>query len=111
MQFSQLSLLVCLICSSLPLVGQEVYRSTDEDGNVIFSDQPGATSDKVVIPEPNVGESVEVPSQAPAPVVKPEPEPEVVADELPESLQGELDGVKKRDKKRSRPRKEPRGGR
>jgi hypothetical protein len=109
MKITRLTLFLCLLASSLPLVGQQVYRSTDDHGNLTFSDQPGDSGEAVAIPETNVGESVEVPPPAPAPAT--EPEPEAVATEIPGSLQGELDGVKKRDKKRSRPRKEPRGGR
>jgi hypothetical protein len=86
----------------------QVYQSTDEQGNVTFSDQPTPDSKKIVVPEPNVGDSVEVPP--PAPVVEPEPEPEPAAQELPANLEGELDGVEKKDNGSRRPRKEPRGG-
>ena len=105
-------LLLILVGVCQPVIGQQVYRSTDAEGNVTFSDQPDATGETVTIPAPNVGDSVKVPPPAPAPVPAPviEPQPEIAVEELPEALQGELDGVKKK-KKRRRPRKEPRGGR
>lgn len=92
---------------TLPAFGQ-VYRSTDAEGNVTFSDQPGSESEAVNIPPPNVGDSVEVPPPAPAPVLK--PEPEIAIEELPPELEGDLVGYEKSDNKRKRrPRKEPRG--
>jgi len=99
---------------AIPLIGfslaahAQVYRSTDADGNVIFSDQPTPESEEVVVPETNVGDSVDVPPPAPVPVV--EPEPEIKIEELPSELQGELQGVEIKSRKRRRPRKEPRGG-
>jgi hypothetical protein len=69
----------------------QVYRSTDAEGNVTFSDQPTADSEKEVIPPTNVGDSVEVPP--PAPVV----EPKVVAEEPPVAPEGRLVGVEKDD--------------
>jgi hypothetical protein len=89
----------------------QVYQSTDEEGNVSFSDQPTPESKEVVVPEPNVGDSVEVPPPAP------EPEPETVVDEMPKAPEGEL-YIKEKDdsgRNRRRPRPEPyrgsRGGR
>ncbi len=101
-------LLLMLIAICQPVFGQQVYRSTDAEGNVTFSDQPDATGEAVTIPKPNVGESIKAPASDPAPAAVLEPEPEIVVEELPGSLQGELEGVNKRDKKRRRPRKEPR---
>ena len=83
----------------------QVYQSTDADGNVTFSDQPTPESEEVVVPETNVGDSVDVPPPAPEPVV--EPEPEIKIEELPSELQGELQGVKIKSRKRTRPRKQP----
>ena len=100
-----LLLMLAGICQ--PVFGQQVYRSTDAEGNVTFSDQPDATGEAVTIPEPNVGDAVNVPPPAPATAPVIEAGPEISAEELPESLQGDLDGVKKK-KKRRRPRKEPR---
>lgn len=83
----------------------QVYRSTDAEGNVTFSDQPTPESEAVDVPTPNLGDSIEIPP--PAPVV--EPKPEVVVEEPPTAVEGELVGIKKKSKKRRRPRKEPRG--
>ena len=49
----------------------QVYKSTDADGNVIFSDTPAADSEEVEIPEPNLADPVEVPEYVPPP--KPQP--------------------------------------
>lgn len=81
-----------LIFSSLLVLNfqvlAQVYKSTDADGNVIFSDEPSAGSEKVDVPEPNVGDAVKVPESAPEPV--PEPKPEIAADREPSNLDGEL---------------------
>jgi len=55
----------------------QVYKSTDADGNVSFSDSPAADSEEVKITTPNVVEPVEVPAN----VTPPEPaaEPKAVA--------------------------------
>jgi hypothetical protein len=45
----------------------QVYKSTDADGNVIFSDTPTADSEEVEIPEPNLADPVEVPEYVPPP--------------------------------------------
>jgi hypothetical protein len=96
-------ILASLMGANLPALAQ-VYRSTDAEGNVTFSDQQAPRSEAVNLPETNVGDSIEVPP--PSPVV--EPKPEVTAEEPPSAVEGELVGVEKRDKKRRRPRKEPR---
>ena len=94
---------------SMPLAAQ-VYQSTDSEGNVSYSDQPTEGSKPVDVPEPNVGDSVEVPPPAPEPVIEEKPQP--VVEETPPELEGELIGEdKKKKKKRRRPRPEPRGGR
>jgi hypothetical protein len=49
----------------------QVYKSTDADGNVIFSDIPTADSEEVEIPEPNLADPVDVPEYVPPP--KPQP--------------------------------------
>jgi len=84
----------------------QVYQSTDEEGNVSFSDQPTPDSKEIVVPETNVGDSVDVPPPAP------EPEPEIVADDIPQAPQGELI-VREKDndgRRRWRPRPEPYSG-
>ena len=87
----------------------QVYQSTDAEGNVTFSDQPTPESEKVHVPAPNVGDSVDVPPPAPTPVV--ESKPEVAIEELPPELEVELTGSNKRSSKRRRLRKQPRADR
>jgi len=107
-------LLVLYVFFAVPLLGfslaahAQVYQSTDAEGNVTFSDQPMPESEEVIVPETNVGDSVEVPPPAPTPVV--EPKPEIVIEELPPELEGELSGTNIKSRKRRRLRKEPRGG-
>jgi hypothetical protein len=93
---------------SISLMAQaqaQVYQSTDEEGNVSFSDQPTPDSKEIVVPETNVGDSVDVPPPAP------EPEPEIVADDIPQAPQGELIVEENDDnnRRRRRPRPEHRG--
>ena len=71
----------------------QVYRSTDAEGNVTFSDQPTANSEKEVIPPTNVGDSVEVPPPSPEPVA----EPKTVAKEPPAVPEGDLVGIEDSD--------------
>jgi hypothetical protein len=80
----------------------EVYRSTDAEGNVTFSDQPTANSEKEVIPPTNVGDSVEVPP--PAPVT----EPKVVAKEPPAVPEGTMVGIEEDSDDGSNWRRRPR---
>jgi hypothetical protein len=84
----------------LPVMAQEVYRSTDAQGNIVFSDQKTPDAETVVIDAPNISDPVKVPppSAAPAPAPKPKP----TAAPVPE---GELVPVpetrkKKRNKRR-----------
>ncbi len=92
---------------TLPAFGQ-VYRSTDAEGNVTFSDQPTTESEAVNVPQPNVGDSVEVPPPAPTPELK--PEPEIAVEKLPPELEGDLVGYEKSDNNRHRRhRPRPRG--
>jgi hypothetical protein len=55
------ALLVLLLSLSQPAIGQQVYESTDAEGNVSFSDQPSEGAETVDIPTTNVGDSVKVP--------------------------------------------------
>jgi hypothetical protein len=80
----------------------QVYRSTDAEGNVTFSDQPSANSAKEDIPETNVGDAVKVPP--PEPVV----EPKVVAEQPPAAPEGRLVGIEKDSRSGRRLRKETR---
>jgi len=76
----------------------QVYRSTDAEGNVTFSDQPSANSEEEDIAAPNVGDAVKVPPSAP--VV--EPEPKVVVEQPPAVPEGRLVGVEDDDDYRAR---------
>jgi len=50
----------------------QVYKSTDADGNVIYSDTPADESEEVQVQQPNIADPVEVPVAVPAPEPKPE---------------------------------------
>ena len=63
----------------------QVYKSTDADGNVIFSDTPAADSVEVEITEPNIADPVEVPKYVPP------PEPKAIEPKKRE-VEGELVG-------------------
>jgi hypothetical protein len=63
-------LLLGLSCTALA----QVYKSTDADGNVVFSDTPAAGSKEVEISDPNIADPVEVPEYVPPP----EPPPKAV---------------------------------
>jgi hypothetical protein len=80
----------------------QVYRSTDAEGNVTFSDQPTANSEQEDIPATNVGDAVKVPP--PAPVV----EPKVVAEEPPAVPEGTMIGIEKDSNDGSNWRRRPR---
>lgn len=60
-----LSAMLGLSCTAMA----QVYKSTDADGNVIFSDTPAAGSEEVEVTVPNVSDPVEVPAN----VTPPEP--------------------------------------
>lgn len=65
---------LCLSCSAFA----QVYKSTDDEGNVTFSDTPTEDSKAVQVEETNVADPVEVPENTlPAPA----PEPKVVKTE------------------------------
>lgn len=76
-----------------PGIAQEVYRSTDAEGNIVFSDQQTEGAETVVIDTPNIADPVAVPPPSatpppePEPVVSKSPEP-VVASEPEEKLVG-----------------------
>ena len=96
-----------LSCTALA----QVYKSTDADGNVIFSDTPATDSEEVEITSPNIANPVEVPAN----VTAPEPESEAVETQKkkPEGeLVGEVyvkddDGRKHLRELRPRPRTGP----
>lgn len=66
-----------LLCQSYTAFAQ-VYQSTDEEGNVTFSDTPSADSKAVEVEPTNVADPVEVPANTAPP---PEPEPRVIKTE------------------------------
>lgn len=53
------SLLIATLTSSVGF--SEIYKSKDEKGNIIFSDQPSPDADIVELPEPNTTAPVTVP--------------------------------------------------
>lgn len=55
------SVALLLLCVAPTLVAAEIYRSVDENGNVIYSDQPAQGSKKVDLPELSTYESKPVP--------------------------------------------------
>jgi hypothetical protein len=87
----------------------QVYKSTDDDGNVIFSDTPGTDSEEVEVTKPNIADPVEVPAN----VVAPEPKPVEVQKQKPkDELVGEVyvkddEGRKHLRELRPRPRMGP----
>jgi hypothetical protein len=59
----------------------QVYKSTDDDGNVVFSDTPADGGEEIQVPRANVADPVEAPAPAPS---EPKPKPEVVVEETPQ---------------------------
>ena len=62
-----------LFIAMLALAGNafaQVYKSTDEEGNVIYSDTPTQDSDEVEVPRTNVVDPGEVPEFVPEPAPK-----------------------------------------
>jgi len=94
-----------LSCTALA----QVYKSTDADGNVIFSDTPATDSEEVEITSPNISDPVEVPAN----VMAPEPKAVEPQKQEPEGeLVGEVyvkddDGRKRLRELRPRPRTGP----
>ena len=71
-----LPLLLGMSCTAFA----QVYKSTDAEGNVTYSDTPSTDSEAVQVEETNVADPVKVPEDAaPAPA----PEPEVTQKEAP----------------------------
>ena len=76
----------------LPVMAQQVYRSTDAQGNVMFSDTPTQGSETITIGAPNIADSVKVPPPQPEQAI--EPKPEVANEETapaPMDIQKEVD--------------------
>ena len=72
------TLLLPLLWGLSCAVFAQVYKSTDAEGNVVFSDTPAEGGEEVKIPEANVADPVEVPEYVP-----PAPEPQVVEQQPP----------------------------
>ena len=66
------TLLLCLSCTAFA----QVYKSTDDEGNVTFSDTPTDGGEAVAVEPTNVADPVEVPVNT-----APPPEPKVVKTE------------------------------
>jgi hypothetical protein len=88
MSMLRILLFSTLLAINFPALAQ-VYKSTDADGNAVFSDEPSAGSEKVDVPEPNLGDAVKVPEAAPEPA--PAPAPAVVEKKKPDSFEGDQD--------------------
>ncbi len=77
----KLSLLVlaglAMLC--LNATAQQVYESTDEQGNVTFSDTPTEGSREVTIDAPNLGDAVKVPPPSPDTQTQEAPKPKAPA--------------------------------
>jgi hypothetical protein len=82
----QLALFPLMLGLSYTALAQ-VYKSTDADGNVIYSDTPATDSEEVEITSPNISDPVEVPTD----VTAPEPEPKAVKAQQ-KKPEGELAG-------------------
>jgi hypothetical protein len=109
--FSFRLLLLPLMLGLSSSVLAQVYKSTDADGNVIFSDTPGTGSEEVEVTSPNIADPVEVPAN----VTAPEPEPKAVKkkkEQPRDELVGEVwvkddEGRKHLRELRPRPRRGP----
>lgn len=53
---------IVFLCCVPALVSAEIYRSVDENGNVVYTDQPGQDAKKVDLPELSTYESKPVPA-------------------------------------------------
>jgi hypothetical protein len=86
----KLSLLVLAALATLCLnaTAQQVYESTDEQGNVTFSDTPTPGSREVTIEAPNLGDAVKVPPASPDTETQeaPKPKPATASGEVPADL-------------------------
>jgi len=76
MKFSQLTLIPFLL---LPLTGaaqQQIFKTTDEQGNTVFTDAPPtAEAQPVQLESPNIADSVEVRPYEPTPAPRKTPAP------------------------------------
>ena len=99
-------LLLSALVVAAPGFATEVYQSTDEKGNPVFSDVPTEGSEAIQIQQPNVGDSVDVPppspEPAPEPKAEPQPEPQVIV------IEDKDDGGEGRHRRYPRYRPHPR---
>jgi hypothetical protein len=123
--FASLSML-CLNATA-----QQVYESTDAQGNVTFSDEPSPGSKEVTIEAPNLSDAVKVPPPSPDTETEqaPQPQPAVTSEQPQQQPEGNNDSddggdwlypdrrydrQRYIDERRNRtwfPHPEPRGGR
>ena len=96
------TLLLLLLWGLSSVAFAQVYKSTDAEGNVVFSDTETQGDEEVKIPETNVADPVEVPAYVPPPA----PKPEAAVEQPPEVITGEdnRDGGRSRRGYRHRPR-------
>ena len=81
-----LILIASLSTLCLNATAQQVYQSTDEQGNVSFSDTPTPGSQAVTIGEPNLSDAVEVPPPSSEPAPAPAPKPAAASGGVPTEL-------------------------
>lgn len=60
--FKVMKTLIILLFCSMPFAAAEVYRSYDESGNVVFSDQPSANAEKIEVEAAFTYTPVEIPA-------------------------------------------------
>ena len=80
------SLLCLALLNFNSVVFAQVYKSYDAEGNVVFSDVPARDSKEVEVTEPNVSDSLEIPTPPPtasSPEIIPGEEPEPEAETQP----------------------------
>jgi hypothetical protein len=59
--------LACILAMALSMVVRaEIYESKDSEGKPVFTDTPTAGAEKVVLPQENIADAVEVPPAAKA---------------------------------------------
>ena len=82
MKLSYLALVVILVASLESVAQQKVYKTTDAEGNSVFTDVPPKEGAEIVpLQSPNIAESVEVrplpePAAESRPAAKPQPQGE-----------------------------------
>ena len=94
-----------LLGLTLPVTAQQIYQSTDEQGNPTFSDQPAPDSKEVVIEKPNVSEPMKIPPPSATPEPATAPEPKLETEYFPE---GELTTEPKRSRNKKKRKKNKR---